>query len=210
MQVIEFIRTVRTQLFDPGTGAGWTDREIVDYLNFAQRRICFVKPDTYVQQRVVALVLGTTQTLPDDGIALLDVVGNGTTGATVTQVNEELLKSANRFWRGATFDTTIENYAADPRNPRRYLVSPPAAIGTPLEIVYGAVPADLSVSNQTVTLPLPTSFDPILMDGVLAQAYAKPGRRQNPDKAAAHLSMFNNAIGIKDKMQMIVAPKVGQ
>lgn len=208
MLVSDAIVTVRERLFDPGRGAGWSDAEIIDYLNRAQQRIVFLKPDAYPRHENVALVLGTLQSIPAGGVALLEIVKNFSSGRIVEQVDYDLLKASNWSWPAGTAAASIECYAADPRDPTRFLVSPPAAAGCIVEIVWGATPPALTASTDNTVLL--DSYNPTLIDGVLAMAYGKPSVRQDPAKATYHQQLFDSALGVKTKSQFAIAPKVSQ
>jgi len=206
--VADIIVTARERLFDPGSGAGWTDSELTDYLNRAQQRIAFLKPDAYCVHGNIALVAGIVQTLPAGAVALIELVKNFASGRIIEQVDFDLLKASDWYWPAGTAATSVECYAADPRDPLKFYVSPPAAVGTLVEAVYGLVPPLLTLTTQAIVIP--DSYIPTLVDGMLAQAWGKPSARQDPSKATYHQQLFDAALGVKSKAQFSWAPKVGR
>ena len=125
----------------------WSRAELLGYLNEALRATAFVKPDMYPVRDFVTLAAGIAQELPADGVALIDATDNEATGRTVTQTDLALLQEENRFWPAATQQAEVENYAADPRTPRRYYVFPPNDGTGSVRVTYGAVPAALTGSS---------------------------------------------------------------
>ena len=187
----------------------WSRPELLGYLNEALRATAFVKPDMYSVRDFVTLVAGIAQDLPADGVALLDATDNEATGRTVTQTDLALLQEENRFWPAATQQAEVENYAADPRTPRRYYVFPPNDGTGSLRVTYGAVPAALTGSSGE-DIPVPDSYQNALTNFVLAKAYAKNSKKQDLTKTSAYTNEWRLALGLKSQAQVAVAPKVAQ
>lgn len=146
----------------------WTERELVDWLNDAQRVIAKFMPQSCSRVDAVRMKPGTRQSIanilsaeliPGDGsaarnisgIALLDVVRNmGSDGLTpgriVRRVDRETLDASNPDWHTATAKTPLREYAIDPRTPLVFFVSPPvpAAGSWWLELSYMANPAEIA------------------------------------------------------------------
>lgn len=187
----------------------WGRTELLGYLNEALRTTAFVKPDMYSVQDFIPLAAGIAQILPADGIALLDITDNETGGRAVTQTDLALLQEENRFWPAATQQAEVENYAADPRTPRRFYVFPPNDGNGSVRATYGAVPDELTGSSGEV-IPVPDSYQNPLTNFVLAKAYAKNSRKQDLVKSAALMNDWRVALGLKAQAQIAVAPKVAQ
>jgi len=83
MQAKAILDKAEVLLLDP-TNVRWPRNQLLDYLNDGQREVVIYRPDASMEDRVVALVdASTRQTLPANGLRLLDVVRNmGTDGAT--------------------------------------------------------------------------------------------------------------------------------
>jgi hypothetical protein len=185
----------------------WSMAERLVYLNEAIRATILVKPDAYPVRGAVTPAAGLVQTLPDGGVALIDILYN-TTGRkrAVTVCGIEMLQEANRFWPAATQQAEAENYAYDPRDPRRYLLFPPNDGTGSVYMIYGGTPAALTASSDT--LPLTDVYQPALLAYVLSRCYAKNSQRQDLVKANAYRAEWGQFLGMKSQAQIVVAPKV--
>lgn len=199
------VNGVRLTLIDAAKTA-WSDDELLRYLNEAERTTAFLKPDAYTKREFVTLAAGVKQSLPEGGIAILDAGENQASGRVATLVDRELLDHANRFWPAATQETDVQHWAADPRDPRRFDVTPPNNGSGSLEILYGAIPPAVGLSDE---LTLPDSYQYARECFVLARAYAKNSKRQDLAKSASCMNEYRQALGIKSTAQVAVAPKVG-
>lgn len=184
----------------------WPLAERIEYLNEAIRATVFVKPDAYPVRGAVTPVAGTVQTLPSDGVALIDIPHNSGTGRVVTQVDLGLLQEADRYWPRGTQQAEVEHYAVDPRDARRYMVFPPNDGSGSLYLVYGAVPGALTSSSNL--LPLPDSYQAALLAYVLSRCYAKNSKRQDLVKAQAYRAEWGQLLGLKSQAQIAVSPHV--
>lgn len=197
---------VSTTLLDTANRT-WSRSELLDYLNESLRATAFVKPDMYTVQDFVTLAIGIVQTLPGDGIAFMGATDNEASGRIATQSDFGLLQESNRFWPAGTREVTVENYAADPRNPRRYIVSPPNDGTGRLRVLYGAVPPQIMYESEE--LPVPDSYETALRCFVLAKAYAKNSNRQDLSKTQAYQGQWGQMLGLKSQSQVAVAAQVG-
>ena len=200
--------SVSTTLLDV-TRQTWPRSDLVGYLNEALRATAFLKPDMYSVQDFLPLAAGIAQALPDDGIALIDITDNEVSGRAITQTDLVLLQEENRFWPAATQEVDVENYAADPRTPRRYYVFPPSDGTSSVRVTYGAVPPELSGSSGE-TLPVPDSYQNALTNFVLAKCYGKNSKKQDLTKYAGYMNDWRMSLGLKSQAQVAVAPKLTQ
>ena len=99
LQAQHILSRVRNILQD-NTGVRWTDGEMFDYLSDGQREIANLRPDATATHSNVQLTTGTEQTIPTDGLRLIQVIRNmsGTatdaTGArAISKVNIGVLNS---------------------------------------------------------------------------------------------------------------------
>ena len=185
----------------------WDYPELVGYLNEALRATAFVKPDMYVVQGFVTLTAGIAQELPDGSVALIDISDNEVSGRAITQTDLGLLQEENRFWPAATQEVDAENYAADPRTPRRFYIFPPNDGTGSVRITRGAVPTTLTGSSGE-EIPVPDSYQNPLTNFVLAKCYAKNSKRQDLTKSSAYMQQWATMLGLKSQAQVAVAPKV--
>lgn len=186
--------------------------DLVPYLNEALAATAALKPDMYTRKEFMALETGTSQAIPDDGVALLDIIQNEVSGRVVTQVDAALLNEANRFWPAATREVDVQHFAFDPRDPRRFDVTPPSVgvnsnYSASIEILYGAVPPAVTGSSGE-EIPISANFGPILTNYVLGKCYAKNSKKQDLSKSQMYMNAWGTMLGLKSKGQIAVAPKV--
>ncbi len=203
LAVATIVDRARNLLLDPGKTT-WTDADLAGYLSEGQRQTAFVKPDAYVKQTAIFLIAGTLQTIPDDGVALIDVTHN-VGGAMINQVDKELLDANNRLWRSATGSASIDHYCADARTPRLFSVSPPATTSASVNIVYGAVPPVVTYADN---ITLPDAYEAALRLYCMSVAYQKNTKRQDIVKAQSLMNEWRMAIGQKAQAQVAVSPRV--
>lgn len=199
--------SVSVTLLDTARRTWPLDSDLVPWLNEALAATAAVKPDMYTRQEFVTPVAGVTQVIPVDGVALLNVTYNEVSGRVITQVDGGLLDEANRFWPGATQERDVHHFAIDPRDPKRYSVTPPNDGQGSIQILYGAVPAAVTGSSGE-DLPIAPSFGPILSYYVLGKAYAKNSKKQDSVKSSAYMNQWGSMVGLKSKGQLAVAPRV--
>jgi hypothetical protein len=185
----------------------WPLHDLVSYLNEALAATSAVKPDMYTRQEFITLAAGVSQVIPADGVALLNVIYNEANGRVITQVDGGLLDESNRFWPANTEEVNVYHFAVDQRDPRRFNVTPPNTGTGRVQILYGAVPPAVTGSSGE-DLPLSPNFEPILVNYVLAKAYAKNSKKQDLGKTTAYMNQWGAMVGLKTKGQVAVAPRV--
>lgn len=197
---------VRVTLLDVSK-ATWSDNELVAYLNEALRTTCALKTDAYTRREPIAMAEGTRQELPEGGIEIFDLYENESDSSAVTMVDRGMLDHQNRFWPAATREVLVQHWAADPRDRRRFEVTPPNNGYGSVWALFGAVPDAIALGDE---IPLPESYHNALKLFVLAQAYAKNSKRQDLGKQAGHLAEFRQALGLKSQAQAALAPTVAR
>lgn len=211
-------RTSRT-LFDV-TQVRWPVSELLDYTTDGERQIVLVRPDAAPKNEPVRMVGGSRQQLPAGAARLLRVTRNmgsaGTTpGRAVRFVNREALDTENPDWHFANPGLSVQHFFHDNVDPTRFYVYPPVsgAVGTPaslyLECIYSAIPAAVTATNQTLTLP-DHYINPIV-DWVLFRCYTKDASYAgNMQRAASHLSNFANALQVTMRAEWMAAQQPEQ
>lgn len=208
MLLTEYLTLLRERLFDPGSGAGWSDTELIGYLNEAIRATCNVKNDAYTLQAAITLAAGVTQELPAAGLALFDISENTVSGRRVTNVDRALLDSENRFWPAATPEVDVQHFTADDRAPRRFYVTPPNDGTGSVLALYGALPDPVSLSSGADVMPLQDTYQPALISFAVSRALSKPSKRRDPAGAQAALNEWATMVGAKTTTDKQNAPKV--
>jgi hypothetical protein len=195
------------------TGVRWPQtEELLLWLNDGQREIVLRKPDAYAQNEVVALIAGTKQSIPANGIQLLDVIRNmGTDGETpgraVTRIDREILDEQRPNWHTEDASDETKHYTFDGQDPKRFYVYPPQASPPgKVEMVYASSPTDLPSLATTITLD--DIYSGPLLDYVLYRAYSKDAdlTPSAPERAVAHYNSFLSALGAKSQIQEASSP----
>lgn len=199
------------------TSIRWPVNELVRYLNDAQREVVLYRPDSMVTSATVNCVVGTKQSLPTNGAKLIEVIRNAAATSakkSVRMVNREILDAQTPGWHNITGTVDILHFMYDPRDPKTFYVYPPALSTAQLDIVYAAYPTDVTepadgalYTNVTGSISLPDIYGNAVLDYILYRAYTKDSEYAgNAQRAQAHYSAFNNALGNEIKATVAVAP----
>lgn len=210
--VASVITKVQTILQDT-TGIRWPDSELLGWLNDGQREIVLYKPNAFVKNTSVKLASGTKQTLPADGVQLIDVVRNmGTGGATpgraIRITMREILDSQVPGWHASTADAEVKHYMYTVLDPKTYYVYPPqpSTAQNYVELVYGAAPTDAILSG---TITLDDIYQTILVDYCLYRAYSKDTEfAADQNRAVAHQNAYIAALTGKAKVEAGANPNL--
>lgn len=193
------------------TNTRWDPAELLGWLNDGQREAVSLKQFANDKNQNLLLVTGTKQTIPADGISLLEVVRNmGTNGATpgpaVRIVDREALDAAVPNWHAATAAAEVKHYVFDQRDPTHFYVYPPqpAANQGYVEIIYAAAPADIALGTA---ITLDDVYANAILDYILYRAYLKDSDSPvNAQRAANHYAAFGNSLGVRLKAETAVNP----
>lgn len=172
IRVKEVVRMVSTLLQDNNPQfARMPEREIIDFLNDAQRAIFKYLPAACSRIDAIKLVPGTLQSIesipaanckPGDGSTpavpvigsmLLDVMCNmGSDGLTAGNAiraitdGRDVLDSVDPTWHTQRA-TVVQNYLFDPRTPRHFHVSPGAHATTAVWVRASYIAQPLTITN---------------------------------------------------------------
>lgn len=188
----------------------WTQPELLRYINDAQREIVLRRPDSATKTVNQLLTASSTrQTIPTDGVRLIEVVRNmtstGDPGRAVRLTAREVLDAQVPNWHATSPVNTVTQFVFDIRNPRVYYVYPRPAANVYVELVYSAAPLDLLQVTDVLTL------DDIYANAVIAyvlmRAYQKDeDYARNLDAAALWASMFSGSIGERTQVDGAINP----
>lgn len=180
----------------------WTTKEAVLWLNEAYQQIVIVRPDAGAQSAEVTLAEGYRQRLDDaasinlpDAHSVLDVTATaGDRPRAIRQTEQGTLDGLIPDWRRRRPTSLLERWAFDDRNPREFVVYPPAETGTTVEIIYSQAPAGHDPDSGAVgadEIKLPSAYEPAILDYMLYRAYNKDADSQaNSNRAVAHFQAF--------------------
>tara|TARA_R100000900_G_scaffold111126_1_gene86759 strand:- start:140 stop:859 length:720 start_codon:yes stop_codon:yes gene_type:complete len=201
------------------TSVRWSDAELRRYINDAQREIVNFRPEASAKTANVALVVGTRQTIPTEGLRLIKITRNmsdasgGATGKrAVRLVNVDILNAQDPDWHdptatgSSTHGTTVKNYVFDDDDPRVFYVYPGASsTSTFLEIVYSKSPTDLTTGSSTIDID--DTYANAIIDFVLYRAYLKDAEYAgNAQRAGTHYQLFQASVGQGAQAQLLLDP----
>ena len=208
--VASVISKIQTILQDT-TGIRWPDAELLGWINDGQREIVLYKPNAYVKNIPIKLTSGTKQSLPADGVQLIDVTRNmGVNGATPGRViritMREILDSQVPNWHASTPALEVQHYTFSVFDPKNFYVYPPqpAASQSYVETIYGAVPPDC-VMGGLITVD--DIYQGVLIDFSLHRAYSKDIEfAADQNRAATHQTAYLAALTGKAKVEVGANP----
>lgn len=182
----------------------WPDVELLHWLNGGQLQIVSVRPDAGAKKANLSLVAGVEQTIPVDGVRLLDVPRN-VSGRAVTLISRDALNALELSWYTSTPAAAIKHFTFDDMDPKAFHVYPPAINGTQVRILYSAIPADCGSTSDTIALD--DIYEGPLIDWVCYRAWSKDDEAANAGKAAAALSSFTLALTGKASADKSAEPR---
>ncbi len=207
------------------TNIRWTQAELLNYLNDAQREIALLKPDATSINTNIQLATGTQQSLPSGGNRILRVLrnmssaaGDATGGRAIRQVSLESLDAQDPNWHDPTatglskHTTIVKHWVYDESDPKVFYVYPGVAGNAFVEIVYSVVPGVLDYSsNGSSTLGVNDIYGSAIMNYILFMAYMKDAETaSNQSRASSHLTLFQQAVSLKGEMDQVNSPSINK
>lgn len=199
----------------------WPYPEQLLWLNDAGREVVTLKPNANAKTVELTLVEGTKQTLPAQHHALLEVkrnltgpVGARVGGRAITTARRSVMDTLMPNWHDPTFlpfSAMVRHVVDDPLDQATFYVVPGNTGAGVIEAVVSALPTHLTapaspellVSYGALTVDLPRIYLNPVVDYVLYRSFSKdmaqPGAA---DRAGAHYSAFNGALGVKAQAEM--------
>lgn len=210
--VQEIIDRVTDLLLDKDRGADearWSDDELLRWINDCRMAILTRRPQACSKLASVALLAGTKQTIPENGVELYDITRNmgmdgNTPGRSIRRTDRQNLDDMDLTWHAGPQSAVISQYTYDDRTPKTYYVSPPAKVGTHIEIAYAAIPDP--VSSLTDTLDLGLENMDAVVNYVAYRSKSKDSQYANAGEAAAFYGAFNDALGQQQQAQNATSP----
>lgn len=161
-----------TQLGD-SEGITWSNSDLIIAYNQAKNMLLGFRPDSNVKIAEIPLSNGSRQFIPADGLRLLDVVRNiskdGNLGQSIRQIDMACL-DAYPDWHNLKGEVILE-YMFDHRMPKFFYVYPSPIYfgdsGSRVEIIYSAMPNDITAENLEELLPFDSIYDQALIELML-------------------------------------------
>lgn len=196
----------------------WRAEELLDWLNDGQRTVVFYRPDASTTISSFPLVTGTKQSLPTNGLRLVEVIRNmgvdgNTPGKPIRFVNRDELDLLNPNWHTDAGVTEVDVYMYDGRAPKTFYVYPPQpAAPRQIEAAITFTPADVrvnGVNGQTVSdaIVLDDIYQTGLVDYIIYRALAKDSAYQDVAKSQNHWQNFAQSLGIKVDIDRAFDPR---
>ena len=199
----------------------WTEAELLNYVNDGKREIANLAPSSTAYHANIALAVGTKQTLPSDGLKIIDVVRNmsaagasATGKRTVRLVSKDIIDTQDPDWHDptvtgdATHSTIIKHFMFDDNDPLNFYVYPGAAsTSTFIEVIYSQRPTDLA--NTSATIAVPDNYSNALIDYCLFRAFTKDSENAgNATRAATHYQLFTVSVTGKAQIDALIKPDI--
>jgi len=182
--------------------------ELIGLYNLALRLIVSLVPRAYTITTAEKLAAGIIQSIPGNGLALVDIIMNmGTGGITPgVSIKEADLDAMNKLvpgWSSETAAVTIENFMRLKGMDASFYVSPPSDGTGYVQQVYSATPPTTTYDEagvwQNDKIPLSDEFVPVLPDAMLFNAYDEdsdvPGTLP---RSQMYYNRVMQLLGIKD------------
>jgi hypothetical protein len=200
-KAVDLINRVSITLQDP-TFVRWTQSELLNYLNDAQRQVVLFRPDAKAVNAPFTCVNAAKQTLPADGLRLISVLRN-TDGRAITKVDRSILDVQLPTWYETPVGGDgIKHYVYDALDPKNFYVFPKPAADDEIDIIYAMAPVDIVVSNYTTdtqVIGIDDIYANALMDYMMYRAYQKDSEFANLNRAAVYYQAFTTSLGIKSQ-----------
>lgn len=207
----EILSSVNSLLNDPGF-VRWTKAELLGYFNDAQRAIVLRRPDAYCADvDDFTCVAGTKQSLPADGLRLVDIVRNATGRAIKGPSDRSVIDDNYPDWYAENTATAVELFFYDERNPKTFYVYPGVVAGTQLTVVYSKAPPAITMTQNDAaqTISIDDIFANAAIEWVLYRCYVKDAEyAANPSKSQTHLNAFKTQLGEKSQADGAMAGQI--
>ena len=221
VKVVDLIVRAQTLLQDEDS-VRWTVAELQYWLNDAYRETLIFRPDSNTITAEFTCVAGPRQVLTTifpNATRLVSVLRNTATTSNkyaVRLVDRRVLDDQRKGWYAETPTVSVEEYMFDARQPKEFLVYPPATSASKLEVSYAQVPSphtlsDVQLTNLATaeTIRIDDTFANSLLDYMLYRAFSKDAEQQgNATRAVAHYQAFQSSLGVAAQANAASQPGV--
>lgn len=185
----------------------WTQPEIAYWLNEGVKQIVILLPESNAITQEIQLVEGTKQSLPADGVRLIDVIrntglGGGVPSSPIRIIERDTLDTLRPSWHKDRPASVAKNFVFDQRNPKTFYVYPPSKTQF-IEIVYSLEPTKITLTDDMGNFNI---YSAALINYALHRAHSKDTEEASISKAQSYMSAFLNAIGLFDQADAKVRP----
>jgi hypothetical protein len=186
----------------------WDWGELLRWLNLSQLEIVNLVPSANAVNLTLKLVHGVKQTIPDDGIALLDIPynfkGGGTiVSSTINAVPQAVMNKRIPGWTTHSPSSTVKHFVYDRGDPFVFYVYPPQpALSTYVRMIYSAIPALIPDLNAGTLITISDKYVNVLLNLVVSKALSKDSEYgNNAVKQHEHRAMAMQELGLSPQAQ---------
>ena len=184
-------------LQDP-TNIRWPLWELLNWLNDGQREVVLRKPNAFVRNTALVMIAGTKQSIPSDGVQLLDVVRN-LPGSSIRIVDREILDAQLPDWHIMPAVSQVKHYCYSEQDLKNFYVYPPNNGAGVVELIYSASPNNCLIGG---VISIDDIYQSALLDYVMYRAYSKDTEyNASPERVEKHYAAFMNSLGGKLQME---------
>lgn len=195
------------------TSIRWLPEELLGWYNDGRIELVNMRPDANAVTETVTPTASTAmQSIPDDAVQLLDIIGNNSSSSSrgVSLVDRVLLDAQVPDWRVSTEDEEIIHYCYDEMNPRVYWLYPRPSSASRLLMVYAKEP-DAVTSASATTDELDAVYAPALLNYVLYRAYSKDADyASNHSRMTEAYNAFQTCLGLRSSREKMDDPNIVQ
>ena len=188
--VSDIVTDVRFLIQDENAAYRNADDRVVRVVNQVLRRMVVLRPDIFSTTVNLTAVAGFIQSIPADGMRLIDVLGDGTSLLQAKEINQDSLDTLVPGWPQTTPGPTV-NWIRILRNPTKFYVYPPAVAGNLIAIAYVQVPARLALTD---TINLQDAYYAAVVDGCVWILESLDAETVENGRAKMYQDSFNAAL----------------
>jgi len=201
------VDTVEKKLLDEDN-VDYSQADLIGLYNLSLRLIVSLIPRAYTIESSILLSSGAQQSIPSDGLALVDLPRNmgadGTTaGAAIREASLDAFKKSYPDWSTETASATIKNFMRIPGMDASFYVFPPSDGAGYVQCVNSATPPtttyDAAGDWESDKIPLSDEFVPAIQPAIMFHAYDDdtdmPG---NITKSQLYYNRVLQILGLKD------------
>lgn len=205
------ISYAQTTLLNDAAGVRWPAAELVSHLNEFQRECVRVRPDQTATMITVGLAAGHKQALPDNVATFIDIPQNAS-NKPISKVDLPLMDAAVPGWRLATAKKDIVHFIYNLKDPRVFLVYPPALSTSSVVMEAALKPVDVTASSATTAtgnLSVQDDMYTPALNWVMFRALSKNAEHASQALlAAGYKAAHDSALGIESTAA--ITPKTGE
>jgi hypothetical protein len=199
------ITEVRRLVQDERQTYRYSDPFILGSVNQVLKRICLLRPDLFAVVDEFTCVAGSVQTVPDDGVRIIDIFMNAE-NHVVHEINRQTLDLMFMTWQGGT-PGPATNWMRHVRSPRTFFVYPPSAEGQILTIEYAQSPPDYAIDDSIALLT--DAYFTSVVDGTVWLLESVDNEHVNSGRAKMFQDAFTQSLGVTVQAKSVTDSELG-